>query len=88
LPYQLYYSQEQLHKAYPEVDDFFAVKKKYDPSEIFMNKWYEKYGNKKYRSSGVRGRVFLVYGSGFYNASGRSFRYPRIFGWKRRKPHV
>lgn len=47
LPYQLYYSQEQLHKAYPEVDDFFATKKKYDPTEIFMNKWYEKYGNKK-----------------------------------------
>ncbi|MDB5259384.1 MAG: FAD-binding protein [Candidatus Taylorbacteria bacterium] len=43
LPYQLYYSQEQLRKAYPEVDAFFAAKKKYDPSELFMNKWYDKY---------------------------------------------
>ena len=43
LPYQLYYSEEQLHKAYPEIDAFFATKKRYDPSEIFMNTWYEKY---------------------------------------------
>jgi FAD/FMN-containing dehydrogenase len=43
LPYQLYYSQDQLHKAYPEVDAFFEVKKKYDPAELFMNTWYEKY---------------------------------------------
>jgi FAD/FMN-containing dehydrogenase len=43
LPYQLYYSQEQLHRAYPEVDSFFATKKKYDPAELFVNTWYEKY---------------------------------------------
>ena len=43
LPYQLYYSKEQLHKAYPEVDAFFAAKLKYDPTELFVNKWYEKY---------------------------------------------
>ncbi len=43
LPYQLYYSQEQLHKAYPEIDTFFETKKKYDPEEIFVNTWYEKY---------------------------------------------
>ena len=43
LPYQLYYSEAQLHKAYPEVDAFFATKKKYDSSEIFENKWYQKY---------------------------------------------
>lgn len=43
LPYQLYYSQEQLHKAYPEINAFFATKKKYDPSELFVNTWYEKY---------------------------------------------
>jgi FAD/FMN-containing dehydrogenase len=43
LPYQLYYSQEQLHRAYPEVDFFLAVKKKYDPDELLVNKWYEKY---------------------------------------------
>ncbi len=47
LPYQLYYSQEQLHKAYPEVDAFFTKKKKYDPAELFMNTWYEKYSMNK-----------------------------------------
>ena len=44
LPYQLYYSEEQLHKAYPEIDSFFAAKKKYDPILLFENKFYEKYG--------------------------------------------
>ena len=27
-----------------EIDDFFALKKKYDPSGLFSNKFYEKYG--------------------------------------------
>jgi FAD/FMN-containing dehydrogenase len=44
LPYQLFYSREQLQRAYPEIDDFFAVKKKYDPDGLFTNKFYEKYG--------------------------------------------
>jgi len=44
LPYQLFYSKEQLHQCYPEIDDFFAIKKKYDPSGLFSNKFYEKYG--------------------------------------------
>jgi len=44
LPYQLFYSKEQLHQCYPEIDDFFATKKKYDPSGLFSNKFYEKYG--------------------------------------------
>jgi FAD/FMN-containing dehydrogenase len=44
LPYQLFYSGEQLRKAYPEIDDFFAMKKKYDPAGLFTNKFYEKYG--------------------------------------------
>ena len=44
LPYQLYYSQEQLHKAYPEVDAFFAAKRKYDPIALFTNKFYQTYG--------------------------------------------
>ena len=45
LPYQLYYSPEQLRAAYPEVDDFFALKRKYDPQELFSNSFYEKYGS-------------------------------------------
>jgi FAD/FMN-containing dehydrogenase len=43
LPYQLVYSPAQLRAAYPEVDQFFAAKKKYDPIELFSNQWYEKY---------------------------------------------
>ena len=45
LPYQLFYSPEQLRKAYPEIDDFFAMKRKYDPTGLFTNKFYEKHGN-------------------------------------------
>ena len=44
LPYQLFYSKEQLRKAYPRIDEFFAAKKTHDPSELFSNKFYEKYG--------------------------------------------
>jgi FAD/FMN-containing dehydrogenase len=44
LPYQLFYSKAQLRACYPEIDDFFATKKKYDPSGLFSNKFYEKYG--------------------------------------------
>jgi hypothetical protein len=44
LPYQLVYSNEQVQRAYPEIEDFFATKKKYDPSGLFSHKFYEKYG--------------------------------------------
>ena len=44
LPYQLFYSKEQLQKSYPNIDAFFAAKKKYDPIGLFSNKFYEKYG--------------------------------------------
>jgi len=43
LTYQLYPTKEQMRKAYPNTDLFFAKKLQYDPSEIFMNKFYEKY---------------------------------------------
>jgi hypothetical protein len=44
LPYQLYYSPEQLRAAYPAIDAFFAQKKELDAAELFSNKWYQKYG--------------------------------------------
>jgi FAD/FMN-containing dehydrogenase len=44
LPYQLFYSPVQLRKAYPDFDRFLAAKKLYDPSRLFTNKFYEKYG--------------------------------------------
>jgi len=40
----LFFTKEQLRNCYPEVDDFFAMKKKYDPIGLFSNKFYEKYG--------------------------------------------
>ena len=43
LPYQLFYSKQQLRTAYPEIDDFFAAKQKYDPIGLFSNAFYEKY---------------------------------------------
>jgi len=44
LPYQLFYSKQQLRRAYPRIDEFFAAKKTYDPGELFTNNFYEKYG--------------------------------------------
>lgn len=44
LPYQLFYTPQQLRRAYPEVDEFFASKRKYDPIGLFTNKFYETYG--------------------------------------------
>jgi FAD/FMN-containing dehydrogenase len=43
LPYQLHYSPEQLERSYPEIRDFFAAKRRYDPDLILTNTFYEKY---------------------------------------------
>ena len=43
LPYQLFYSQEQLRRAYPNIEQFFSTKGKYDPAELFSNRFYESY---------------------------------------------
>jgi FAD/FMN-containing dehydrogenase len=44
LPYQLFYSKQQLERSYPGIQEFFAAKRTYDPIELFSNKFYEKYG--------------------------------------------
>ena len=44
LPYQLFYSGEQLRRAYPNFDRFLETKKIYDPIGLFTNKFFEKYG--------------------------------------------
>jgi FAD/FMN-containing dehydrogenase len=44
LPYQLAYSAEQLLRAYPEIPEFFAAKRRYDPMGLLSNKLFEKYG--------------------------------------------
>lgn len=43
LPTQLFATNNQLKKAYPMIDDFFAKKCKYDPQEIFINCFYKRY---------------------------------------------
>ncbi len=43
LPYRLHATKEQMYKAYPQAKDFFLLKKKYDSSEIFQNRFYQAY---------------------------------------------
>ncbi len=43
LPYRLHIDKEKMRKAYPQADTFFLMKLKYDPSELFSNKFYEHY---------------------------------------------
>lgn len=45
LPYQLHYSRDQLQRSYPEINEFFAAKRKYDPGEVFTNTFYQKYAS-------------------------------------------
>jgi decaprenylphospho-beta-D-ribofuranose 2-oxidase len=45
LPYVLDYDKAELLKAYPMANEFFAAKKRYDPSERFSNEFYLKYSN-------------------------------------------
>ncbi len=43
LTYNLYPTQEQIRKAYPNIDFVFSKKKEYDSKQMFMNKFYAKY---------------------------------------------
>lgn len=43
LPYQLYYSDDQLKASYPQINEFFRLKRKYDPTELLTNTFYQKY---------------------------------------------
>jgi FAD/FMN-containing dehydrogenase len=43
LPYQLYYTPEQLRRAYPNIDDVFAAKRRYDPDMLLTNSFYERF---------------------------------------------
>lgn len=44
LPYRLHATAEQFHSAYPQAGEFFALKRKFDPGELFQNQFYVKYG--------------------------------------------
>lgn len=43
LPYQLHYTPEQLERSYPEIRNFFAAKRRWDPEGRFTNSWYARY---------------------------------------------
>lgn len=43
LPYRKYYTETELLSSYPNWKDFILLKKKYDPYNLFSNKWFEKY---------------------------------------------
>jgi FAD/FMN-containing dehydrogenase len=44
LPYRLHASRDQFHRAYPQAREFFDLKRKYDPDELFQNTFYATYG--------------------------------------------
>ena len=46
LPYRLHATLEQFRRAYPQAREFFELKRKYDPDELFQNEFYLKYGTK------------------------------------------
>ncbi len=43
LPYRLHIDKAKMRKSYPQADSFFRLKLKYDPNEIFNNKFYQHY---------------------------------------------
>jgi FAD/FMN-containing dehydrogenase len=43
LPYQLHYTPEQLQQGYPQIGDFFAAKRRYDPELLLTNTFYERF---------------------------------------------
>jgi FAD/FMN-containing dehydrogenase len=43
LPYRLHIDKETFKIVYPQSEEFFKLKLKYDPTEIFKNKFYEHY---------------------------------------------
>jgi len=43
LPYRLHIDKEKMRKVYTQADTFFELKRKYDPQEIFNNKFYQHY---------------------------------------------
>ena len=44
LPYRLHASRGQFQMAYPMAVEFFEAKRRYDPGELFQNRFYQKYG--------------------------------------------
>lgn len=45
LPYQQHYTRADVARAYPEIDGFFALKRRHDPGLLFRNSLYERYAD-------------------------------------------
>ena len=43
LPYQQHYTRDQVVRAYPMLQEFFALKERYDPGRRFRNSFYDRY---------------------------------------------
>jgi FAD/FMN-containing dehydrogenase len=43
LPYRLHATDTEFKAAYPQADNFFRLKRKYDPNDLFENEFYQKY---------------------------------------------
>jgi FAD/FMN-containing dehydrogenase len=41
LPYRLHYTPQQVHKAYPRLPEWLALKKKWDPEGIFSSQFFD-----------------------------------------------
>src|ERR1700683_940231 len=45
LPYRLHPTTAQFHRAYLQAERFFALRRRYDPGELFQNEFYQKYAS-------------------------------------------
>lgn len=43
LPYQQHYTRAELARAYPRIEEFFALKRRHDPDLLFLNGLYGRY---------------------------------------------
>jgi hypothetical protein len=43
LPYQQHYTRAQLEAGYPQIDEFFALKRSYDAQLLLNNSFYHRY---------------------------------------------
>jgi FAD/FMN-containing dehydrogenase len=50
LPYRLHATPKQFYNAYPQARQFFALKRKYDPGELFQNEFYTAYATQADRA--------------------------------------
>jgi FAD/FMN-containing dehydrogenase len=57
LPYRLHATAEQFRRAYPQSEEFFKLKRQYDPQEVFQNQFYLKYANQNSAQMSGLGRA-------------------------------